>query len=661
MNISIVAAMTKERHIIGKNGSLPWNIPEDLINFKRLTTNCTVIMGRKTYESIPKKFRPLPNRLNIVISRSLDLEYKGAFVSNSIKDALELAKSHQKDTFVIGGAQIYQEFYPYVNQMDISFIKHEYQGDTTFPNINWEEWENISSIDFNEFQYISFKRITNKKELTNNIEETKMDSYLNSSTYNQELQTKNQETTKMQTPIQTATFPPETTKISALESQDPEIYNLIQLETQRQQTKLSMIPSENFFSKAVREATGSILSHKYAEGNIGKRYYEGNKYIDKIEQLTIDRAKKAFKLPEDWSVNVQTLSGSTANLSVYLSLLNIGDYIMGMYLPDGGHLSHGWSYTPKVPADPKKTVYYGGKQKVNISSKIFNTISYKTNPDTKLLDYDEIERIALLQKPKLIITGGTAYPRDIDYKRMKQIAEKVGAFYLADIAHEAGLVAAGVIPSPIGVADVVTMTTHKTLKSGRGALIFAHQDTIKKINKAVLPGLLGGPFNHAIAGICVGLKESMTEEFKAYASQTVNNARHLCQELAKYNFKIISAGTDKHLVLIDLTNKPILGKKFARALDHAGIVTNYNTIPQETKSPLNPSGLRLGTPWITMRGMKESEITQIANWIHQVMQISAQYKNLKFKEFNHAIQADIKIQTIECAVKELCKKFPLEL
>ncbi len=452
-----------------------------------------------------------------------------------------------------------------------------------------------------------------------------------------------------------------TSNQSALETQDPEVAELIKLETNRQQTKLSMIPSENFFSTAVREATGSVLAHKYAEGNIGKRYYEGNKYIDAIEKLTIQRAKAAFNLPENWSVNVQTLSGSTANLSVYLALLNIGDYIMGLYLPDGGHLSHGWSYTPKVPANPLKTVYYGGKEKVNISSKIFNTISYKTHPDTQLLDYDEIERIATLQRPKLIITGGTAYPREIDYKRMKQIADKIGAYYLADIAHEAGLISAGAMNSPVGIADVVTMTTHKTLKAGRGAIILAHEDTIKKINKAVLPGLLGGPFNHAIAGICVGLKETQTPQFKEYAFQTVKNAKHLAAELIKYDYKVISGGTDKHLVLIDLTNKPVSGKKFARALDHAGIVGNYNTIPQETKSPLNPSGLRLGTPWLTVRGMKETEITQIANWINQVMKIASQYNELKFKEFNEAVAADVEIERIAAEVKNLCERFPLKV
>jgi len=659
--------MTKEHHVIGKDGKLPWNIPADLKNFKRLTSNSTVIMGRKTYESIPEKYRPLPNRVNIVITRNQNLKYQGAIVSNSVPDALEIARSHQKDSFVIGGAQIYQEFLPLANQMHLSFIKHEYEGDTKFPDINWEKWEQTNIEDFEEFEFLTY---TKKEEET-------MDSYLNSNTYNQEKQNNEQgqqgqsqqEQNHTEQLIQTTAVIQETfdsteepgSKPSALEKQDPEVYNLIQKETNRQQTKLSMIPSENFFSRAVREATGSVLAHKYAEGNIGRRYYEGNKYIDQIEQLTINRAKKAFNLPENWSVNVQTLSGSTANLSVYLALLNIGDYIMGMYLPDGGHLSHGWSYTPKVPADPTKTVYYGGKNKVNISSKIFNTVSYKTNPKNQLFDYEEIERIALLQKPKLIITGGTAYPREIDYHRMKKIAEKVGAFYLADIAHEAGLVAAGAVPSPVGIADVVTMTTHKTLKSGRGALIFAHEDMIKKINKAVLPGLLGGPFNHAIAGICVGLKETMTQEFKDYATQTITNARNLCTELAKYNFKIVSGGTDKHLVLIDLTNKALLGKKFARALDHAGIVSNSNTIPQETKSPLNPSGLRLGTPWITMRGMKESEIAKIASWINQVMNISEQYKDLKFKEFKEAIAADTKIAQIAEDVKQLCLQFPLDV
>ncbi|MBT4935327.1 serine hydroxymethyltransferase [Candidatus Woesearchaeota archaeon] len=442
---------------------------------------------------------------------------------------------------------------------------------------------------------------------------------------------------------------------------DPEVHTIIAQEQQRQQLKLSLIPSENFFSASVREAVGSVFMHKYAEGNIKKRYYEGNVFVDKLESLTIRRAKKAFKLPDEWSVNVQALAGSNANLAVYLALLDIGDTMMGMFLPDGGHLSHGWSYEPKTVQDPHSYIYFGGSRKVNITSRIFKTIQYKTSPLTQQFDYDEVEQIAMEHKPKLIITGGTAYPREIDYHRMKSIAQKVGAYYMADIAHEAGLIAAGAMKSPIGIADVVTMTTHKTLRSGRGALIFAHNDIIKKINRAVLPGLQGGPFNHSIAGICVGLGEVLKPEFKEYAFQTVRNAQFLVEELKRYNFTIVSGGTDKHLILLNLTNKPILGKKFARALDYAGIVANMNTMPQEIRSPADPSALRIGTPWITTRGMKEQEMVQIASWINRVMEICSPWKEYEFDEFEKSVKESVEIQTISDEVKELCLKFPLKI
>ncbi len=440
--------------------------------------------------------------------------------------------------------------------------------------------------------------------------------------------------------------------------QDPQVAEIIAREEQKQQDKLSMIPSENLFSPSVRAAVGSVMMHKYSEGNIKRRYYEGNEFIDQMELLAIERAKKAFSLPEDWNVNVQALAGSNANLAVYLALLEMGDTMMGLYLPDGGHLSHGWSYDPNVTPDPNNPLYLGGDRKVNITSRIFKTVQYKTDPNTQLLNYDEIEKIAVEYKPKLIITGGTAYPRDIDYTKMKQIAKKVGALYLADIAHEAGLISAGVLNSPVGIADVVTLTTHKTLKSGRGSLILAHKDLIKKINRAILPGLQGGPFNNNIAGIATGLGEALQPEFKEYAAQVIKNAHFLCEELTKYNFKLVTGGTDKHLILIDLTNKPVLGKKFARALNEAGIIANYNTMPQETRSPADPSALRLGTPWITTRGMKEPEMTKIASWINQVMYISAKYASLEFKIFRNKIKADHEIMMITQEVKELCKKFP---
>ncbi|MEX2054545.1 MAG: serine hydroxymethyltransferase, partial [Candidatus Andersenbacteria bacterium] len=332
--------------------------------------------------------------------------------------------------------------------------------------------------------------------------------------------------------------------------------------------------------------------------------------------------------------------------------------IMGMYLPDGGHLSHGWSYEPHQPADPTKPVYLGGSRKVNISSKIFRTVQYKTDPKTQRFDYQEMERIAVKYKPQLLITGGTAYPRDINYRRIKAIAKKAGALYLADIAHEAGLIAAGELSSPVGIADIVTMTTHKTLRAGRGAIILARQEHITKINRAILPGLQGGPFNNNIAGICVGLGEALKPPFKRYAKQVVANAQQLAQELQKYDFQLVSGGTDKHLLLINLTNKPLLGRKYARALSYAGMVANFNTMPQEMRSPVDPSALRLGTPWVTTRGMGKQEMKQIANWMHQVLEIAAPWNELEFAAFEKKVAASRDIKRIAKEVAVLCRQYP---
>lgn len=449
-----------------------------------------------------------------------------------------------------------------------------------------------------------------------------------------------------------------------LQKTDSQVYKLLKSEEQRQQEKLSMIPSENFASAAVREAVGSVFMNKYSEGYPGARFYEGNQNIDELESLAIERARKLFRLPKDWDVNVQALSGSPANLAVYIGLLEPGDKIMGMYLPDGGHLSHGWSYRSKASQagyEPNVMFYSGGDRKVNVTSKFFEAVQYKTDPKTKLFDYDEVEKIAMREKPKLIITGGTAYPREIDYKRMRSIADKVGAYYMADIAHEAGLVAAGVNSSPVGIADVVTMTTHKTLRCNRGAIILARSELMKKINRAIFPGLQGGPHNHSIAGIAVGLGEALQPEFKQYAQQVVKNAQTLAEELKKYDFDIITGGTDKHLLLIDLTDKHVFGKKLARALDHAGIVANMNTMPQENRPPADPSALRLGTPWITTRGMKKAEMKQIAKWIDQVMTIAQKYADLDFEDFNSKLAADVQIKKIATEVNDLCTKFKLEI
>ncbi|MCH8748822.1 serine hydroxymethyltransferase [Patescibacteria group bacterium] len=452
--------------------------------------------------------------------------------------------------------------------------------------------------------------------------------------------------------------------MSSLKKTDPDVAAIIGREEERQQSTLSLIPSENFFSPAVREAVGSVMSHKYSEGNIGKRYYEGNEQVDELESLAIARAKEVFMLPADWEVNVQALSGSNANLAVYLALLKRDDMLMGMYLPDGGHLSHGWSFEP----DPEirsadvasgRMVYLGGSRKVNITSRMFKVVQYKTDPKTRIFNYNEIAKIAAEYKPRMLITGGTAYPRNIDYVRIKEIAKKVGAFYLADIAHEAGLVAAAVVPSPIGIADVVTMTTHKTLRAGRGAIIFSSAELMKKINRAILPGLQGGPHNHNLAGICVGLGEAAQPSFRRYAQTVVANAQRLAGELWKHDFELVAGGTDKHLVLIDLHTKPLLGRSFARALAAAGIVTNANSVPQEIRGPADPSGLRLGTPWVTTQGMGQPEMTKIAAWMNEVMAVAAQWSELPAAEFDDQLAQSPELKRIAMEVRVLCEKYPL--
>lgn len=452
---------------------------------------------------------------------------------------------------------------------------------------------------------------------------------------------------------------------SPLQKTDTAVFKIIQQEEKRQQETLSMIPSENWFSPSVREAVGSVLSHKYAEGNVGERYYEGNEFIDALETLTIERAKKAFSLPKKWSANVQALSGSSANLAVYLALLQPGDTILAMYLPDGGHLSHGWSFEPDAQkrdedVQSESLVYEGGSRKVNITSILYRPIQYKTDPKTLQFNYKEIEKIALEYKPKLIITGGTAYPRVINHRKIKAIAKKLNAYYMADIAHEAGLVAGGAFPSPVGIADVVTMTTHKTLKSGRGAIILAKEEMIQKINRAILPGLQGGPHNHNIAGICVGLGEALKPAFKKYASQVVANAAVLAEELKKQGFELVTGGTDKHLVLINLSSEPLLGRPFARALAHAGITTNYSTMPWDARPPRNPSALRLGTPLLTTRNMKAKEMKMIAKWVREVMTIASAWKDLSFKEIEEKAKKSKDIKKIAQEVKDLCAKFPLK-
>ena len=384
--------------------------------------------------------------------------------------------------------------------------------------------------------------------------------------------------------------------LSAIHKVDPEIADLIAGEERREADTIRLIPSENYASSAVLAATGSVLNNKYSEGYPGKRYYEGQKYIDQIEQLAIDRAKALFGAEH---ANVQPYSGSPCNLAVYLAFLQPGDTVMGMALPHGGHLTHGWN--------------------VSITGKYFRSVQYGVNKDTGRIDFDEVRELAKKERPKLLWAGGTAVPRIIDFKTFGEIAREVGAVFAADIAHIAGLVVGGVHPSPVPYADVVTTTTHKTLRGPRGGMFVCKAEHQAKLDKAVFPGLQGGPHNHTTAAIAVALKEAAQPEFKTYAAQIVKNSQALAVALLERGYTLVSGGSDNHLILIDLTKKGIPGKKAAQALDRAGIELNYNTVPFDTRKPFDPSGIRIGTPSITSRGMKETEMASIAAWMDAVI------------------------------------------
>jgi glycine hydroxymethyltransferase len=373
---------------------------------------------------------------------------------------------------------------------------------------------------------------------------------------------------------------------------DPEIYRIIKDEERYQVDSIRLIPSENYASRAVMEATGSVLANKYSEGYPGKRYYEGQRNIDLLETLVQDRAKDLFHAEH---ANVQPYSGSPANLAVYVALLNPGDTIMGLSLPHGGHLTHGWG--------------------ASATSKFWNAIRYEVDAKTHLIDYDKVRAMALAERPRIIVAGATAYPRQFDFARFGQIAKEAGAYFLADISHISGLIVAGAHPDPAPYADVVMTTTHKTLRGPRGAMILCKAEHAEAIDKAVFPGLQGGPHENTIAGIGVALKEAATADFRAYGHQIVANARALAGELLERGFDLITGGTDNHLILVDLTGKKVIGKKAARALDRAGIVANYNTIPFDPRKPFSPSGLRLGTPSVTSRGMKEDAMREIGRWM----------------------------------------------
>ena len=405
-----------------------------------------------------------------------------------------------------------------------------------------------------------------------------------------------------------------------IKSTDSEIFELIKLEEKRQFDKIRLIASENYVSSAVLQATGTVLTNKYSEGYAGKRYYEGQQIIDQIECLAIERAKNLFGAEH---VNVQPYSGSPANVAVYLAFLKPGDTILGMALPHGGHLTHG--------------------AKVSISGKYFNAESYALNRETGLIDYDAIREQALSCQPKMIIAGHSAYPRIIDFERFRTIADECGALLMVDMAHFAGLVAGAVHPSPIPYADVVTTTTHKSLRGPRGAMILCKEKYAAAIDKAVFPGMQGGPHNHTTAAMAVAFKEAGNEDFKDYARQVVENGRTLAESMIANGFNLITGGTDNHLLLVDVTSKNVGGKPAAKALDQAGIVVNYNAIPFDPRKPGSPSGIRLGTAAVTSRGFKRKEMVQVGEWINAVIS----------EPENHHLIAEIAAD-----IASFCKDYP---
>ncbi|RPH86741.1 MAG: serine hydroxymethyltransferase [Deltaproteobacteria bacterium] len=409
--------------------------------------------------------------------------------------------------------------------------------------------------------------------------------------------------------------------MSFLDQVDPEVAKAIELETRRQAGKLELIASENFVSEAVLEAQGSVMTNKYAEGYPGKRYYGGGEYVDIVESLAIERCKKLFGAE---AVNVQPHSGTQANMAVYFAAASPGDTILGMNLSHGGHLSHG------SPA--------------NFSGKFYKIVPYGVSRETETIDYEELAKLAREHKPKMIVVGASAYPRTIDFNKFRAVADEVGAVIMADIAHIAGLVAVGLHPSPIPVCEYVTTTTHKTLRGPRGGLIMCKEPYIKILNSRVFPGMQGGPLMHVIAAKAVALKEALLPEFKAYQQQIVKNAQAMSQQLKDEGFRLVSGGTDNHLMLVDLTSKNVTGKDAQESLDRAAITVNKNGIPFDTQGPMVTSGIRIGTPALTTRGMKENDMRLIASLIADVI--------------NH-INDERTIKAVAEKVKTLCARFPL--
>jgi glycine hydroxymethyltransferase len=567
--IIIISAIAKNG-VIGKGSEIPWHIPEDFKHFKELTQGHAVIMGSTTYESLPIK--PLPNRFNVVLNFDKNYTAPGAQVKTSFSDALEACKHYNK-IFIIGGASIYSLGLKVADKLELTQLKENHEGDVYFPEIDYSKWKLVKSEEKKDYNFNTYTRAKRANVgITNDIE----------------------------------------------------VREIVKDELFRQKETINMIPSENYCSKDVLAACGSVLNNKYAEGYPNKRYYQGNACVDNIETLAIERAKKLFGAEH---VNVQPNSGSPANMAVYFAMLEQGDKILGMDLTHGGHLTHG--------------------SPVNFSGKAYNFVSYEVDPETNLIDMEKVREIAIQKRPKMIVCGATAYPREINFKAFSEIAKEVGAYLLADISHIAGLVAAQVHNSPIPHADFVTTTTHKTLRGPRSAIIMCKNQYAKQIDKAVFPGLQGGPHEHTIAAKAICFKEASTPEFKEYSKQIIKNAKALANTLKSRKIALTSDGTDNHLLLIDLIKtksigQPGRGKEIAEALEGAGIITNANTIPFDPSTPFKPSGIRLGTPILTTIGMKEPEMEIVGNYIADVI--------------NHMSNEKVR-QKIRSEVKELCKKF----
>jgi glycine hydroxymethyltransferase len=576
--MNLIAAMTKDR-VIGDGPKIPWYISEDFKHFKRVTSGHTLIMGLTTFNSIGK---PLPDRNNIVLSLE-PMNIEGVDVCTSMEKAIARAKEYQAsqggEIFFIGGGSIYKQALPLVDTMYISWVKKDYAGDVYFPEFDLDEWEIIEEKDYDEFTFIKYKRTMDGSG--------------------------------------GITMEP---NMQSLEQADPEAYTAMRRELERQQQGIELIPSENLVSNAVLQAMGSVLTNKYAEGYPGKRYYGGNEFIDVVEQLAIDRAKKIFNAEH---ANVQPHSGSNANMAAYMAVLDDGDTVLGQKLDHGGHLTHG--------------------HPVNFSGKRYNFIQYPVGDDG-LLDFETIRKLAKENKPKLIVCGFSAYSRELDFEAFKKIADDVGALLMADIAHIAGLIAAGLHPQPFPHCDIVTTTTHKTLRGPRGGMILCKEQFAKAVDKAVFPGIQGGPLEHVIAGKAVSFKEALQPSFKDYQKHIMENAKALAEALIDNNVKIVSGGTDNHLMLIDLNDTGITGKDLENALDEVGIYANKNTIPNDQGTPFSPCGLRIGTPVVTTRGMGPTEMKMIAAWIATIMKAHD--------------DASVK-QKVAAEVKELCKKFPI--